>query len=89
MTVYVDELKNTKISPTWPYIESCHLTADNLEELHKFAKLLELKRSWFQNHPVFPHYDITSNKRTQALQLGAEFITTKDYIKKTLNAKQI
>ena len=47
-----------------------HLWADDLEELHAFAKKLGLKRAWFQDKRL-KHYDVTANKRLQALKLGA------------------
>lgn len=50
---------------------SCHLTTDGLlDELHAFAMRLGLKRAWFQAGSI-PHYDLTPNKRLQALRLGA------------------
>lgn len=52
---------------------SCHMTADSREELDAMACKLGLKPQWIQ-HPNFPrlmHYDLTPNKRAQALRLGA------------------
>ena len=48
----------------------CHMLSDNIEELHEFASKLGLKRSWFQNGSA-PHYDLSKEKRAQALKLGA------------------
>ncbi len=45
--------------------------ADSIPELHQFAKRLGLRRAWFQPHPRHPHYDLTPNKREQAIKLGA------------------
>lgn len=74
MTVYVDELRvwaNARV----PFRQgSCHLTADAPNELHEFASRLGLKRAWFQNHRVAPHYDLTRGKRRRALALGASFV---------------
>ena len=72
--IYVD----AAIHP-WKGKKWCHLTADSLEELHAFAcDKLGLKASWFQNHRVMPHYDITASKRREAIKLGAIAITTKE-----------
>lgn len=71
MTVYVDSLFPTRPTPRWRFNAACHLVSDSLEELHEFAKKLGLKRSWFQNHARLPHYDLTENKRRQAVRLGA------------------
>lgn len=66
--VYVDPLMDYG----WVLGPSCHMWADSLEELHKVAKLLGLKRSWFQDRPRLPHYDLTRGKREIALRLGAK-----------------
>lgn len=74
MTIYVDEIR------MWPHARhrcfksgSAHLTADTVEELHAFAGRLGMKRSWFQ--PLSsPHYDLSPNKHTEALRLGAVFV---------------
>jgi len=66
MPIYVD---NARIK--WRGKEWCHLVADTLDELHDFAKLLGLKRSWYQQSASYPHYDITVSIRQKAIQLGA------------------
>lgn len=74
MAVYVDRLRDYPRKAAlgkWPYHESCHMTADTLAELHKMAWRLCLRRSWFQDHPRYPHYDLTKNKRVQAVAAGA------------------
>jgi hypothetical protein len=54
---------------------SCHLTTDaTLDELHAFAHRLGMRREWFQDHPLAPHYDLTASKRIRALVLGALFV---------------
>lgn len=65
--VYVDDA-------TWPWRGQlwCHLLADSNDELHEFAARLGLRRSWFQGVSRFPHYDLTANKRAQAIRLGAQ-----------------
>ncbi len=77
MAVYVDQMM--KIAPyartrgtRWRWPEACHMWADSIPELHRFAKRLGLKRGWFQVHPRFPHYDLTAAKRAQAIALGAQ-----------------
>lgn len=67
MSVYVDSPRN------WGsrFNGSCHMWADSLFELHEMARLLGLKREWFQKRPNFPHYDLSPGKRAQALRLGA------------------
>lgn len=66
MTVYVDNERIEWRGKLW-----CHLVADSLDELHAFAARIGLRRSWFQNHASFPHYDITTDVRERALRTGA------------------
>lgn len=47
-----------------------HMLADSLDELHKMAASIGLRREWFQNHAT-PHYDLCQTKRKAALRLGA------------------
>jgi hypothetical protein len=73
MAVYVDPDIHTWKGKKW-----CHLTADSEMELHQFAKMLGLKRSWFQNNSVLPHYDIVDRVRDKAISLGALPITIQE-----------
>lgn len=70
MSVYIDAIVATLRTRTWPYLQACHLTADTEAQLRGFAKRLGLKRIWFQNNTI-PHYDLTRNKRQQAIRMGA------------------
>lgn len=83
MTIYVDELR------AWPGARhpfnngSCHLTTDGaLEELHAFAARIGMRRSWFQNHRLAPHYDLTPARREHALRLGAVFVSAREQAKR-------
>jgi hypothetical protein len=52
--------------------ESCHMTTDgDMEELHRFAEQIGMRRSWFQDHPILPHYDLTPSRRAAAVRAGA------------------
>jgi hypothetical protein len=66
LALYVD---NARIE--WRGRHWCHLVADSLDELHRFAKSLGLKRAWFQAHASLPHYDVTVEIRIVALRRGA------------------
>lgn len=75
MTIYVD---NAFISAKVKQHNSkwCHLFSDNLdpEELHLFAESIGLRRSYFQHKDLIPqhdHYDVTENKRKEAIRKGA------------------
>ena len=71
MTVYVDEL--VRYPGAKPPFDkgSCHLSADTLDELHDFAAKIGMKRAWFQDHKLLPHYDLTPARRIVAVRLGA------------------
>jgi hypothetical protein len=53
------------------------MVADTLEELHRMARKIGLKREWFQDHDI-PHYDVTNPKRRLAVANGAKEITRKE-----------
>jgi len=79
MTIMVDELQRWPTRIRCFQAGSCHLTTDGpLEELHAFAEQLGLRRTWFQQHPLAPHYDLTVNKRARALELGAVFVSGRE-----------
>ncbi len=79
MTVYVDD---ARIPAKVGKLERCwsHLMADTPEELHAFAAQLGLKRSWFQDHRPFWHYDVTDGMRQRALALGAQPVTSREAV---------
>jgi hypothetical protein len=68
MAVYVDEAIWAWHGRKW-----CHLLADDIGELHRFARLLGLHRISYQGPPktTAPHYDITAFERDRAIRLGA------------------
>jgi len=66
MAVYVDNELIPWRGQLW-----CHLVADTPDELHRFARKLGLKLSWFQVDSVYPHYDVTTTLREKALLNGA------------------
>jgi hypothetical protein len=78
MAVYVDELLGCLPRPMWPWKTACHMFADEETELHVFAARIGLKRNWFQQHPVISHYDLTPNKRQQAIRAGAIAVTRQE-----------
>jgi hypothetical protein len=68
MAVYVDDAIWAWAGKRW-----CHLIADDIEELHRFAFELGLRRFLYQGPPRTkrPHYDITGFERDKAIRLGA------------------
>ena len=68
MPVYVDAAIWKWHGRRW-----CHLLADDVDELHRFAFALGVKRTSYQGPPktMTPHYDITAFERDRALRLGA------------------
>ena len=69
MAVYVDEA-----IWTWQGRKWCHLVADDIDELHRFAVSLGLHRLSYQGPPktASPHYDLTAFERRRAIAHGAE-----------------
>ena len=81
MSVYVDNIGPCLRSKKWPYREACHLVADSVEELHKFALRMGLRRDWFQcGSNLLPHYDLTKGMRIRAVRLGAIEIGKKELV---------
>ena len=77
MPIYVDEFfdwpgpvspRAAKYGHRWSHLW-CDPGAE--AELHVLAGRIGLKRSWYQLHRLFDHYDITPSKRTLALAAGA------------------
>ena len=68
MAVYVDDAIWDWHGRKW-----CHLLADNIDELHRFARQLGLHRTSFQSPPRVsaPHYDLTAYERRRAIACGA------------------
>jgi hypothetical protein len=68
MAVYVDDAIWTWQGRNW-----CHLLADDVGELHRFAARLGLHRASYQGPPrsSTPHYDLTAYEGRRARALGA------------------
>jgi hypothetical protein len=68
MAVYVDAA-----IWKWKGLKWCHLLADDIDELHRFALNVGVKRTSYQGPPktATPHYDPTGYERRLALQAGA------------------
>lgn len=68
MAVYVDDVRHS-----FGRMIMCHMWADTEEELHEMARLLGLRRSWFQQPPKasWKHYDISLGVKAKALKRGA------------------
>lgn len=88
MTIYVDELVAYQQQATsgGRYFgggkQSCHMATDgDLEELHRLAERIGLKRAWFQAHRSVPHYDLTPNKRMAALRAGAVATSPQEFVR--------
>lgn len=73
MTIYVDQLEHWGWKLRGRIVQSCHMFTDSLdlEELHVFAERIGMKRAWFQESRVAPHYDLTQSRRALAVSLGA------------------
>jgi len=77
MAVYVDDA-------FWPWqgLKWCHLLADDMDELHRFAAGLGIHRTSYQGPPKTsaPHYDLTGFERKRALALGARACSRKEIV---------
>src|SRR3546814_17616113 len=71
MRIYVDAAIHRWRGKLW-----CHMFSPNIDDLHKFARQIGMRREWFQDprpsHKIYwPHYDISAQPRQRALRLGA------------------
>ena len=73
--IYVDNNKVRRYGKEWS-----HMIADSTAELHEFAAVLQLPRSWFHAASKYPHYDITSQVRLRAITLGAQAVSTREVL---------
>jgi hypothetical protein len=75
MAVYVDQLfpvTSGMITGFWAWRYACHMTADTHDELEAMARTLNLDPAWIQHKGRrTEHYDLTRNKRDQAVRSGA------------------
>lgn len=55
-------------------------TPYSVDNLHRMARDLEIKRCWFHAHPKHPHYDIPK-KRIEEIQSKCNLISSKKLIK--------
>ena len=67
MTIYVDQFPDRGFGK---WCGGGHMLTTDIDELHKMADLIGLKKAWFQDKS-FPHYDVTRSKRSLAVGLGA------------------
>ena len=84
MAVYVDELKR------WGKVrrQTCHLTADSVEELREFADLMGFPRGARHYGASVPHYDLNAEQRQLALEGGAEFVPAKEQARARIAARK-
>ena len=91
MPVYIDELfvalpaKEAQAKRVGARNQNqwCHMwcNAGDEDELHLIAKKIGMRRSWFQDRPGFPHYDLVPSRRVRALVHGATPTSLRDWIK--------
>ena len=65
-----------------------HLAStESWEELHRFARMLGLRREWFQEQAGHPHYDcITVKRQRTARQFGAVPVSTREMMLRMFEA---
>lgn len=59
----------------------------SVENLHKMAEDLGIKRCWFHNTPKYAHYDIPK-KRIAEIQAKCEVVDAKDIVRMIKDATQ-
>lgn len=65
------------------YTDGVHMVADSVEELHKFAHKIGMRRHWFQDHPRHPHYDLLGSMFKRAKSKGALVVNKREILMKS------
>lgn len=73
--IYVDQYPEWIVPKGHKFYKGGHLFGTDLDELHKFALKIGLRREWYQGgKDHFPHYDLTHGKRQLAIKRGATMV---------------
>lgn len=80
MAIYVDNLQNLGWVLRGHKVQSCHMIADTLAELHQIAAAIGMQRNWYQPRS-FPHYDLTASRRAAAVLRGAIELPMRTFVK--------
>jgi len=81
MAILIDSFFNDARGPVHYWLRHCgHLVSDtSIEELHRFAEGLGLRREWFQEKSI-PHYDLTGEVYDLALKRGAQLVSSREIV---------
>ena len=85
MAILIDSFYNGARGPVRYWRRRCgHLVSDtSLEELHRFAESLGLRRELFQEKSV-PHYDLTGEVYGLALARGAKLVSSREIVRRAV-----
>lgn len=72
MTVYIDQPKQHAGKRK----RYAHLMSDSIDELHKFAAMINVKRCWFHKD----HYDLNEEHFHDAVLAGAIVVTSRELV---------
>ena len=88
MAILLDSFHNGARGPWRYWHRRCgHLVSDtSLEELHRFAASLGLRREWFQLGSI-PHYDLTGEVYELAIARGAEMVTSRELVRRAIRTR--
>ncbi|MBO0860580.1 MAG: DUF4031 domain-containing protein [Chloracidobacterium sp.] len=85
MAILIDSFYNGARGPVRYWLRHCgHLVSDaSIEELHRFAEGLGLRREWFQEKSI-PHYDLTGEVYDMALERGAKLVSSREIVRRAV-----
>ena len=85
MAILIDSFQNGARGPIRYWHQRCgHLVSDStLDELHEFARLLGLRREWFQRRSI-PHYDLTGEYYRLAIERGALLVSSREIVRRAV-----
>ncbi len=80
----VDEIRQYAHGPRgwlyWCHMASDDLSPEGLEELHRLAEAIGLRRERGTTPPRHPHYDLPPDKRVLAIAFGAVPVTSRELV---------
>jgi len=88
MAILLDSFHNGARGPIRYWHRRCgHLVSDaSIEELHKFAESLGLRREWFQAKSI-PHYDLTGAVHELAIERGAVLVSSREIVRRAVRTE--
>jgi hypothetical protein len=81
--IIIDTPRKWNLAKNGSHTTWCHMSSDDLHELHKFAELCNIPFCRFENKrkKKRPHYDVRGESEFQrCIENGAKLVTCKEFL---------